>query len=134
MEMKAERNSLPQDMRDNAADTETCEVFIYNPEAVARLRRDLADVSAIAALFNLLGDPSRCKMVLALSKSRELCVCDLSEIVGLSLPTVSHHLRKLREQGLVSSRREGKLVFYRLDDEATRTLLELAEAREAVTP
>lgn len=121
-------------MTDSASATETCEVFIYNPEAVARLRRELADISGVTALFNLLGDPSRCTMVMALSKSRELCVCDLSEIVGLSLPTVSHHLRKLREQGLVSSRREGKLVFYRLDDEATRELLELAEAREIVAP
>lgn len=134
MVVKVTKDSRPQAASERMSDTDTCEVFIYNPEAVARLRRDLADVSAIAALFNLLGDPSRCKMVLALSKSRELCVCDLSEIVGLSLPTVSHHLRKLREQGLVSSRREGKLMFYRLDDEATRTLLELAEAREAVTP
>lgn len=71
-------------------------------------------------------------MLLALDRSRELCVCDLAEITELSLPTTSHHLRKLREQGLVASRREGKLVFYRLADPVAKKLLGVVA--EAGTP
>ena len=55
--------------------------------------------------------------------------CALSVLTGLSLPTVSHHLRKLREQRIVDSRREGKLVFYQLVDEDVRLLLRVAATR-----
>jgi ArsR family transcriptional regulator, lead/cadmium/zinc/bismuth-responsive transcriptional repressor len=110
----------------------TCQVFVTNAPLVAELKHDLGDVSEIATLFQLLGDPSRCAMLLALGRGRELCVCDLAEITGLSLPTTSHHLRKLRERGLVASRREGKLVFYRLADPVAEKLLGVAV--EAGTP
>ncbi len=104
---------------------EVCQVFIFNPDLVNRLKAELDDSAGIAALFKLLGDESRCTMLRALSRSHELCVCDLAEITDLSLPTVSHHLRKLREMKVVRSRREGKLVFYQLADERIRTLLEV---------
>lgn len=108
-----------------------CQVFVTNPKLVSHLKRELSGAGApVASLFRTLGDESRCTMLLALSKSEELCVCDLSEITGLAMPTVSHHLRKLKEQGLVRARREGKLMFYRLVDDDTRLLLRLATSRE----
>lgn len=110
-----------------------CQVFVTNAPLVAQLKRDLAHASGVAKLFQLLGDPNRCTMLLALVRSQELCVCDLAEITGLSMPTTSHHLRKLREQGLVAPRREGKLVFYRLDAPFVSELLEIADAK-AVSP
>jgi len=110
---------------------DTCEVFVYNPHLVKKVKAELTDVSTIAALFKTLGDESRCTILMSLTHAPELCVCDLSQITGLALPTVSHHLRKLREQGLVTSRREGKLIFYRLEGEDAKTLLQAASIREA---
>lgn len=107
------------------SEVDACQVSSSNPVVVARIKADLAGVAPLAALFKLLGDQSRLTMVVALSRVEELCVCDLSEITGLAMPTVSHHLRRLREQGLVRSRREGKLVFYRLVDGFTRVILDL---------
>ena len=111
---------------------DACQVFVFNRDLVDRLKRELTSTAGVAALFKTLGDESRCTMLMALGKSSELCVCDLSEITGLSMPTASHHLRKLREQGLVRARREGKLVFYRLIDEDTRLLLRVAATRGLV--
>ena len=106
-----------------------CQVFVYNPTLVEQIKGELSDVSALAALFKTLGDESRCVILMSLMRGSELCVCDLSQITGLAMPTVSHHLRKLREQGLVASRREGKLVFYRLEGEDAKALLQVAAAR-----
>ena len=112
---------------------DTCEVFVYSPHLVEKVKSELTDVSTVAVLFKTLGDESRCTILLSLTHASELCVCDLSQITGLALPTVSHHLRKLREQGLVTSRREGKLVFYRLEGEDARTLLQAASTRETAS-
>lgn len=109
-----------------------CDFFCYNAELVARLRRELADVSSIAAFFRVLGDETRCTILAALDRADELCVCDLAHITGLSLPTISHHLRKLRELGIVRSRREGKMIFYRLVDAPVRRLLAEVTRREGV--
>jgi ArsR family transcriptional regulator, lead/cadmium/zinc/bismuth-responsive transcriptional repressor len=118
------------EMKKRQVEAEVCGVYSTNTALVVRLKRDVGDVSRIASLFKTLGDESRCTVLLALSKCSELCVCDLGEITGLSLPTVSHHLKKLREQGLVNSRREGKLIFYRLVSEDTRLLLRIATTQQ----
>ena len=109
-----------------------CQVFVCNPLLVEKIKGEMEDVSGIASLFKALGDESRCVILLSLMSCTELCVCDLSQITELALPTVSHHLRKLREQDLVASRREGKLVFYRLVSDDVRLLLRVAMTREAV--
>lgn len=122
--METTRDKKQPDLVDDS-----CQTFIYNPLLVEKIKGELGDVSAAAILFKTLGDESRCTILLSLGRSSELCVCDLSEITGLAMPTVSHHLRKLREQGLVAFRREGKLAFYRLIDEDTRLLLRIAATR-----
>lgn len=111
---------------------DVCSLFCYNAELVAQLKRELTGVSAAAALFRVLADETRCTILAALDRAEELCVCDLAHITGLSLPTVSHHLRRLRELDLIRSRREGKMVFYRLVDEHVRQLLRHAARRETV--
>ena len=80
-----------------------------------------------AAFFKVLGDPTRLSIVYALSEG-ELCVNDISETVGISVSAVSHQLAQLRRAKLVNHRREGKLVFYQLNDEHVGTIL--ATARE----
>jgi ArsR family transcriptional regulator len=75
----------------------------------------------LADLFATLGDPTRLRVVAAL-QAQELCVGDLAATVGLSLSATSHQLRALRNQGLVRSRKEGRLVYYTLDDDHVRSL------------
>jgi ArsR family transcriptional regulator, lead/cadmium/zinc/bismuth-responsive transcriptional repressor len=70
-----------------------------------------------------LADPTRLSLAAALADAEELCVCDLAWIAGRSQNLVSHHLRALRGQGLVDSRRAGKMVLYALSSEG-RTLLD----------
>lgn len=77
----------------------------------------------LAETFGVLGDPTRVRIVHALSLS-ELCTSDLAAIVSMSESAVSHQLRTLRQLHVVRSRREGKLVFYSLNDEHVRSLFQ----------
>lgn len=79
--------------------------------------------AALAETFRVLGDPTRVRIVHALSLS-ELCTSDLATVVGMSESAVSHQLRTLRQLHVVRSRRDGKLVFYQLEDEHIRSLFE----------
>jgi DNA-binding transcriptional ArsR family regulator len=69
------------------------------------------------------GDPSRLRIAVALQLGEELCVCDLAWITELSQNLVSHHVRTLRNAGLATSRRQGKLVMYRLTQAGQRLLM-----------
>ena len=93
--------------------------------AAPELRDSLVAVAGLSELFRALSDETRTKILYLLSQ-QELCVCDLAYLLGMSLPAVSHHLRLLRTMRLVSSRREGKQVFYTLEDEHVLTLIEVA--------
>ena len=75
-----------------------------------------------AEIFKMLADPNRLRLLHALSQE-ELCVCDLAALVDVSDSAVSHQLRLLRTARLVKYRREGKMVYYRLDDEHVDRLL-----------
>jgi len=81
----------------------------------------VAQTQGLAALFGALADPTRVRLIAALERT-ELCVGDLAATVGLSPSATSHHLRLLRSLGLVRTRREGRTVYYSLDDEHVRTL------------
>ena len=72
-------------------------------------------VESVAGVFRLLGDPTRVRLVDALSHG-ERCVCDLASLVGLSESAVSHQLRLLRAARLVRARRSGRMAYYSLDD------------------
>jgi DNA-binding transcriptional ArsR family regulator len=76
----------------------------------------------LAARFKALADPTRVAIVNQLSAAGEVCVCNLTETFELSQPTISHHLRILREAGLVESSRRGTWAYYRLVPEAIDAL------------
>jgi DNA-binding transcriptional ArsR family regulator len=80
----------------------------------------------LADLFRLLGDPTRCRVLYALLEAGELCVCDLAEVVGAAETVVSQGLRLLRTAGVVRNRRQGRQVFYGLEDAHVRLLLDLS--------
>jgi DNA-binding transcriptional ArsR family regulator len=116
---------------------ERCEVRQINPDKVEHVRALLLEddeYMALAETFRALGDSSRAKILYSLLH-QELCVCDLAAVVGISESAVSQHLRILRSLRLVKSRREGKVVFYSLDDGHIRTLLNvcLSHVRHAAS-
>jgi DNA-binding transcriptional ArsR family regulator len=84
---------------------------------------DPATVQALADTFRILGDPTRVRIVDALSTG-ELCVCDIAEHVGMSESAVSHQLRLMRAQRIVRGRREGRCVYYTLDDQHILSLFQ----------
>lgn len=83
-----------------------------------------ADSEALAGRFKALADPARVAIVNRLAGAEEVCVCDLNALLDLAQPTVSHHLRVLREAGLVESTRRGTWAYYRLVPEAIGRLRE----------
>jgi DNA-binding transcriptional ArsR family regulator len=98
-----------------------------------RLRRSRPEASVadvVAGRFRALGDPTRLTLALALREGRELCVCDLSWIAERAQNLVSHHMRALRTEGLVRSRRDGKMVMYSLTEDG-RTIVDASLAQLA---
>ena len=82
-------------------------------------------VEGLADFFSIFGDSTRVRILLALDTG-EMCVCDISETLGMSMSATSHQLRMLREAKLVTSRREGRSVYYSLCDDHVKTVLETA--------
>jgi DNA-binding transcriptional ArsR family regulator len=110
--------------RPGLADPDGCEVFVADPAKVGRVRAALIGTRQVAALvetYRALGDPTRVRILDALSQD-ELCVCDLATLLGLTESAVSHQLRLLRNLRLVRARRDGRMMFYALDDQHIVTL------------
>ena len=101
------------------------QLCVTDQKDVAPLRESLLDVAGLSELFKALSDETRVKILHLLSK-RELCVCDLAYVMEMSMPAVSHHLRLLKALRLVHSRKDGKLVFYTLEDNHVLALIEQA--------
>jgi ArsR family transcriptional regulator, lead/cadmium/zinc/bismuth-responsive transcriptional repressor len=94
-----------------------CELLCLDLEKAERLRRarlDPARAAKLAEQARALADPTRLTVAVALAGADELCVCDLAWIAERAENLVSHHLRALRSLGLAESRRDGKMVLYRL--------------------
>lgn len=104
---------------------DVCDVFCSDREKVDRIRKEVGVTGGMARIFKALADDTRLKIVYALSLD-ELCVCDVAGIIGSSVATASHHLRFLRNIGLAGYRREGKLVFYSLQDHCVREIISAA--------
>lgn len=79
-------------------------------------------LSKLAELFKSFGDETRMKILYALSLS-DMCVCAIAELLGMEQSAISHQLRKLRQAKLVCSRKEGRTVYYMLDDDHVRELV-----------
>jgi len=104
----------------------TCQATCINPGKIARTRKCMAseaDCAGLAGIFKVLGDVTRVRMLKALS-IQELCVCDLAAVLDLTQSAVSHQLRLLRGARLVKYRKNGKMVYYSLDDDHVKTLFD----------
>ena len=106
--------------------TELCTINEIDPEAVAFVQGKALPsrtVERLDRLFSALADPTRIRILNALMVTKELCVCDLAVIADLSVSAVSHQLRLLRDRELVTSRRDGRMVYYSLADDHVSTLM-----------
>lgn len=109
---------------------DTCEIYCYDEEKVNRIQGNLqtVDISSVAQMLKAIADENRAKITYALCQDDELCVCDIANIIGVTVANASHHLRTLHKQGIVKFRKEGKLAFYSLDDEHIRQIMIIALA------
>lgn len=107
-------------------DVECCEENRIHAELLKKAREKMPDEDELydlAELFKVFGDSTRIRILFVLFGS-EVCVCDLAETLNMTQSAVSHQLKILKQAKLVSSRREGKSVFYSLADEHVRTIID----------
>ncbi|MCR4947619.1 MAG: metalloregulator ArsR/SmtB family transcription factor [Treponema sp.] len=105
---------------------EVCECEIIHEDVVKRVKATFPKdemIFDLADFYKIFGDTTRVKILYALDKS-ELCVCDISALLAMSISAVSHQLRTLRESNLVRTKRQGKVIYYSLADDHVKSILE----------
>lgn len=117
---------MTEDINQLTKNDETCDTFYYDKEKVERIQPQMKEIEDVELIFKALSDATRLKIAYALTIAKELCVCDVANIIGSTTATASHHLRLLRNMKLAKYRKEGKLVFYSLDDDHVRQLVYIA--------
>jgi ArsR family transcriptional regulator len=103
-----------------------CQEKVFHEEKILLAQQQLVDgltATRLAETFQALADPSRIRLISALLET-ELCVCDLAAVLRMTQSAVSHQLRSLRNLHLVKYRKEGRTVYYSLDDEHIRDLFQ----------
>jgi DNA-binding transcriptional ArsR family regulator len=113
-------------MNDPDFTSDLCTINEIDPEKVAFVQKKaLPDqtVERLSRLFSALSDPTRLKILHALTVTKELCVCDLAALAELSVSAVSHQLRLLRDRDLVRARRDGRMVYYSVADDHIAILM-----------
>jgi ArsR family transcriptional regulator len=107
---------------------ELCAVTVIHEDVPNKVRAGLTEqkhLRRMAEMFKVMNDPTRLKIVNALLIA-EMCVCDIAALMGMTQPSISHHLKVLRQSELIKYRREGKVVYYSLDDEHVGVLFQNA--------
>jgi DNA-binding transcriptional ArsR family regulator len=113
-------------MKDDEFSSNLCTINEIDPEKVAFAQKNALPektVERVSRLFSALSDPTRLRILHALTVTEELCVCDLAALAELSVSAVSHQLRLLRDRDLVRARRDGRMVFYSLADDHVSVLM-----------
>ena len=101
-----------------------CDCTIIHEDVVREVRLQMPeeeDLLDLADLFKVFGDSTRVKILCALFKA-ELCVCDIAALLGMTKSAISHQLRILKQSKLIKNRRDGKVVYYSLDDEHVKNI------------
>ena len=103
---------------------EFCSCTILHENIIETVKKKMPQEEKLydlAELFKVFGDSTRVKIISALFEA-EMCVCDIAELLSMTQSAISHQLRVLRQARLVKHRKEGKVVFYSLDDEHIKTI------------
>ena len=113
-------------MSDVKDDFEVCNCSVIHQEAVNKVRANMLDEGQLfdlAELFKIFGDSTRINILNALTIS-EMCVCDIAAALNMTQSAISHQLRVLKQSKLVKYRKEGKIVYYSLDDQHVNQILD----------
>ena len=113
-------------MREELTKIECCDCEMVHEDSVNVVKTKMPKEETLydlAELFKVFGDSTRIKILWALYES-ELCVCDLAFLLNMTQSAISHQLRLLKQAKLVKNRREGKNVFYSLDDEHVKRIFD----------
>ena len=105
-----------------------CDCNAIHQDVVDNTSKNMLDAdmfNRIAEFFKILGDTTRTKILFALDQN-EMCVCDIANVLGMSKSSISHQLGTLRRSGIVKCRKSGKEVFYMLDDDHVKKVIEIA--------
>ncbi len=105
---------------------ERCDCEVIHEDTVNRVREKMPleeTLYDLAELFKVFGDSTRIKILWALDEA-EMCVCDIAVLLKMTQSAISHQLRLLKQAALVKSRREGKIVFYSLEDEHVKQIFD----------
>ena len=102
-----------------------CDIYCFDKDKVDRVRQQIlrGELTTPIQLFKLMSDENRAKIIYTLCLERELCVCDIANMVDCSVATASYHLRALYKYGIVAHRQDGKLAFYSLVNEHIKKIL-----------
>ncbi|MDO5717609.1 MAG: metalloregulator ArsR/SmtB family transcription factor [Tissierellia bacterium] len=107
--------------------SELNDITVMHEDRIRDVRRDMPedkDLQELANLYKVFGDFTRVRILYALSSS-EMCVCDIAVLLDMSQSAISHQLRVLKSTRLVKNRREGKIVYYSLDDDHIKDILSI---------
>lgn len=102
----------------NKEPIELCEVNVIHEDVLARVKARIPDedpVYEVSELFKVFGDSTRARIICALN-IEEMCVCDLAALLNMTQSAISHQLRLLKVSRIVKSRKQGRVVYYSLDD------------------
>ena len=105
---------------------ECCEFMHAHDEIVEKVRKEMPSEDTLydlTELFRIFGDSTRIRILYVLFEA-EMCVCDIAALLGMTQSAISHQLRALKNARLVTSRREGKTVFYSLADDHVKTIID----------
>jgi len=107
----------------------TCIRLHADPVQIKNCREKIENTenafSQMSAVLSLAANDVRLKILYLLEEEKELCPCDLSDILGMSIPAISQHLRKMKDGGIIQSRKEGQTIFYSLKPEHLKMLRSL---------
>lgn len=114
-------------MADSKTNIESCSCSVIHEDVVARVKAVMPEEELLydlAELFKVFGDTTRIKIICALFES-EMCVCDIAILLNMNQSAISHQLRVLKQARLVKYRKEGKVVYYSLDDEHIKEIFDM---------
>ena len=114
-------------MADNRHEIDRCDCFVIHEDVVNKVKEKMPleeNLYDLAELFKVFGDSTRIKILCALVES-EMCVCDIAVLLNMTQSAISHQLRVLKQSRLVKYRKEGKIVFYSLEDEHIKQIFDM---------
>lgn len=119
-------NIATQGRRSKPDEQDSCAIPCFKGRLVRRLQAEAPgdeDLQAVRVVFAALADTARLRLLYALKDGEELCVCDVAHVVGTSISTASHHLRKLRDLRILKYRNDGRMAYYSLKSPLVRRLV-----------